>query len=348
MSMMPKIFNWQPITAAPINALNCRVSIHSAGGGKCKPRLEISFSRQLGEQFGITVKEDQLPAVMIFADRGFVFVCPGDVGGRIARGTKALRVTTRRMNSTSSLRVHSPLPPACVLEVHPATSPAAFEVRDGGLIVKLPDSFLRPEYLEPQSCMPESSTAGYSSADQQVCQACEIDDTHGFTVTGQNAEAQTQPAAPAANNTAAPAYTTQRDDLFHALLIIAKRGDVCPDNEGLGKASGMRTSSVAPALSVLKGEKKVIVETFDAEGNPASKLLQGGYRIVSVCADDGKTYATVHPDRVVKAAFSFLQQKKAGIERDGDGFLMGSKPLTANDVVEKAQRLRKLENRSIG
>ncbi|QCO07315.1 hypothetical protein [Azospirillum argentinense] len=125
-----------------------RVAIQPARAGRhvSAARLDITFSRELGKQIGITASGQK---AAIYVDGQFIALCDPDAGRKLfGAATKEYQVGVKNDKAeNAALHFASSLPPVCVTEKCPTQGPKQIEVENGVLIIELPDSFIRPEYL---------------------------------------------------------------------------------------------------------------------------------------------------------------------------------------------------------
>lgn len=341
-----------------------RVAIQPARAGRhvSAARLDITFSRELGKQIGITASGQK---AAIYVDGQFVALCDPDAGrGLFGAATKEYQVGVKSENAeNAALHFASALPPACVTEKCPTQGPKQIEVENGVLIIELPDSFIRPEYLtgaeasspicemepfppagtapapldigelpqlegavprlgEPETVpvppaqddvplQPEQPQPVEAGDDQIVDVATQISDgavepegpaaAHD-SINGaglQKAERCITDPAPAPEKVSVP--PTLEDRLYTHLLLLAREGKPCPDNQALATHVNSNPNSISATLSMMKSRGRISVSYVSAEGKRSSDVVRGWQRVFTMVADKVTT-AGPQPANVVEAA----------------------------------------------
>lgn len=363
MSLLSRL-NLKPLVIIKPSTLPLvRVAIQPARAGRhlSAARLDITFSRELGKQIGITASGQK---AAIYVDGQFVALCDPDAGRKLfGAGTKEYQVGVKSEKAeNASLHFASSLPPACVTEKCPTQGPKQIEVENGVLIIELPDSFIRPEYLTGASAasvtcerVPGASLCSPAEtvpASLDIGELPQPKEEHVPSLNGREVEPETvllqpgqpqpveagddqapedatlvpdeavEPEGPAAAHSSvddaglqgvercfsdpAPAPEkvsvppTLEDRLYDHLLLLAREGKACPDNQALASALKSNPNSVSATLSMMKSRGRVSVCYVSAEGKRSSDVVRGWQRVFTMVADKATT-AAPQPANVVEA-----------------------------------------------
>ncbi|WP_454021289.1 hypothetical protein [Azospirillum sp. Marseille-Q6669] len=363
MSLLSRL-NFKPLVISKAsNFPDVRVAIQPARVGRhvSAARLDISFSRELGKQVGIG---DVGLKAAIYTDGQFIALCAPDVGRKLfGVATKEYRVGAKSEKAEqAALHFASTLPPTCVTTKCSAQGSKRYEVENGVLIVELPDSFIRSEYLtgaeasspicetepfppagtapapldigelpqlegaaprlgEPETVpvppaqddvplQPEQPQPIEAGDDQIVDVATQISDGavepegpaaayDSINDAGlQKAERCITDPAPAPEKVSVP--PTLEDRLYTHLLLLAREGKPCPDNQALATHVNSNPNSISATLSMMKSRGRISVSYASAEGKRSSDVVRGWQRVFTMVADKVTT-AAPQPANVVPA-----------------------------------------------
>ncbi|MGR0185525.1 hypothetical protein [Azospirillum aestuarii] len=348
MSLLSRL-NLKPLVIIKPSTLPLvRVAIQPARAGRhlSAARLDITFSRELGKQIGITASGQK---AAIYVDGQFVALCDPDAGRKLfGAGTKEYQVGVKNEKAeNAALHFASALPPACLTEKCPTQGPKQIEVENGVLIIELPDSFIRPEYLtgaeasspicetepfppagtapapqQPEGAAPrlgEPETIPVPPAQDDVLrqpsqpQPVEAGDDQIVDVATQIPDEAVEPEGPASAHSSvddaglqtaehcitdpAPAPEkvaippTLEDRLYTHLLLLAREGKPCPDNQALATHVNSNPNSISATLSMMKSRGRVSVCYVSAEGERRNEVVRGWQRVFTMLADKMTTAA---------------------------------------------------------
>ncbi|WP_372393823.1 hypothetical protein ABMY26_00705 (plasmid) [Azospirillum sp. HJ39] len=227
-----------PMERANLRVVRVSVSPQQTTNKKAGARVNITFSPAVCEKLGVQVQTKA--AVLMGRQAGQVLVCSPQAAKEAFPNSKLATFTV----SNSGGRVGAALrkvafatPFWCISERTEAVDVASFKLAAGALLIQLPDSFIRPEYLPQPSAI----------------------------ITSENTEAELPPLAvetekaPVANSgPAVPAGDAAR------LMVEASCPRVEPDN-----IDPAPTVEPADSVPVTAGNPEVPVTSTDAD--PAEK-----------------------------------------------------------------------------
>ncbi|MGY0793168.1 hypothetical protein ACW7BJ_27695 [Azospirillum argentinense] len=312
-------------------------------------RLNVTMSGNVAEQIGAEVGKTCITAYMA-PTPPFVLLRTETLAQAKARGAPIYKLGRAGKTEEALSHITCIAPFWTVQEKRASIEPKAFEIRDGALIVELPDSFIRPEYLtgaeassaicvrepdappfppegvalrlgEPKTIpvLPAQADVLLQPEQPQPVEACddqildvatqvpdEAAESEGpATVHSSVDDAGLQKAercitdpAPAPEKVSVP--PTLEDRLYDHLLLLAREGMSCPDNQALASALKSNPNSISATLSMMKSRGRISVSYVSAEGKRSSDVVRGWQRVFTMVADKVTT-AAPPPANVVLA-----------------------------------------------
>lgn len=139
-----------PTDRAKKQIVRVSVSAKQDGPKKAGPRLNITFSTAICETLGVSFKDKV--AVLMGRNAGQVLVCSAPTAKGAFPGAVLPLYTVGASGGREGAalrKIGSPVPFWCVQERAEAADAKGFKLAGGALLIELPDSFVRPEYLTP-------------------------------------------------------------------------------------------------------------------------------------------------------------------------------------------------------
>ncbi len=341
-------------------------------------RLNVTMSGHVAQQIGAEIGQT---CVTVYMAKEPPLVVLRSETAEAAKSCGAPIYKLNRLGKTeeSLAHVHTMAPFWTVLEKRTVEEPKAFEIRDGALIIELPDSFIRPEYLTgmevaepvnqrewnpplvppsgivPMLVEPAHIPSIFShpqdggvvqapaqtvveatppTSDDTIIQPDQTPPVEGhddhipeatppetvevtgldFPASAESLIAAQEPDEVAdvqetelhiTDNAAAPVKSptmvpTLEDRLYDHLLLLARDGKPCPDNQGLASALKSNPNSISATLSMMKSRGRISVSYASAEGKRSSDVVRGWQRVFTMVADKVTT-AAPPPANVVPA-----------------------------------------------